>query len=724
MIGERKSNGEKVKDAGILVILFAIISATYLLLYLPNNHQPKILSDEIGNLASAAFFAGYDWSKSLIYTDYYSFGYGAILSFLFRLDLKPLDIYRAMLAVNFVAASAVIFPAFGILRKLVPEMPRRWMYVTAFVISLYPPAVSLSHFAIGESFLFLLFFLAFYLVCRLSSVQFQPFTSILLAVVLLLSLALHIRSISLIAGVVFAMFCLLLRKETDRRNVAVFGVTLILGFIGFYVLQQFIVNHLWGASMESGRENVNGLSYRLDQLRRVFQYFDNVLTTISGHLIYIMFSTIGVGLIGLFAAIRSAFSWKNSLFTEQERTHRSVSGGLVLTYVLLLGMSVVSLSVNEIFPERLDRIFYGRYQDPAISVLLLLGIVWLYQNLWHRLRVIIPLGVAVAATLIYASYRITPILVDTFFQPVTVTGAYFFLAIVNGVTSRENITMQLLPWLIVTMILCVIFYVLSRFRKHIVVILILAGLFLLNSSLFAFYGVNGYNGQDAGLSENVAAFLRESDQTIYCVKNNDNDKYELYVANLLQFYDYKETFVIVKPTQLGDLSIGDCLLSRQFFNHAPYRMIQTVDQNQGLYLYNITSDSANNREEIVIDLSYFCPELWKSPDEEYTFSAEEYVPVVEGPVWRLEAGEYEVNLTLSDIDSDEVSLATVTLDALHQEVVQYSSGISLTGEQTVTLSIEFTLQEATNIRLRISAAAIDHATLESLVISRDVDLPD
>ena len=70
---------KKINKQSLFVLwFFCVICLISILLirHLDSLYAPWVNNDETGYWGAAAYFAGYDWSDILQYSDYYSFGYG------------------------------------------------------------------------------------------------------------------------------------------------------------------------------------------------------------------------------------------------------------------------------------------------------------------------------------------------------------------------------------------------------------------------------------------------------------------------------------------------------------------------------------------------------------------------------------------------------------------------------------------------------------------------
>jgi len=112
--------------------------------------QPIILADELGYLGNARYLAGAAPLPDMRQTQFYHFGYSLLLLPAFWVFSDPLSIYKAVIVLNALLASALYFPLYLVLASFleVPRSTARWI---AFTCSLYPSLLLYSDLAWSEN---------------------------------------------------------------------------------------------------------------------------------------------------------------------------------------------------------------------------------------------------------------------------------------------------------------------------------------------------------------------------------------------------------------------------------------------------------------------------------------------------------------------------------------------------------------------------------------------
>ena len=103
-----------------LIVFLAVFSLHFIAAIVTEPLIQYIGGDEVGTIASAAYFAGYDWSETMSMHKYYGFGYSLLMAPLFMIFDNVTIIYGGMLVCNGIlsAASSVIAVRCGLCIKV------------------------------------------------------------------------------------------------------------------------------------------------------------------------------------------------------------------------------------------------------------------------------------------------------------------------------------------------------------------------------------------------------------------------------------------------------------------------------------------------------------------------------------------------------------------------------------------------------------------------------
>ena len=188
--------------------------------------------DEVGTIAGAAYFAGYDWKETMALHKYYGFGYSIFMTPFFWIFNNVSFIYGAMLLYNGVLNAITSIIMVRCMRRFCDDL--RYISILSIGLSFIP----LKFFSvINEHMLIFLVWVIAWILLRLTEVaedkRKRLAYSIVLAVVMAYSLSVHTRSI-IIWG---AIFCAIVYYGITRHKLLVnlFAFLAVLGICGFLV---------------------------------------------------------------------------------------------------------------------------------------------------------------------------------------------------------------------------------------------------------------------------------------------------------------------------------------------------------------------------------------------------------------------------------------------------------------------------------------------------------
>lgn len=84
-----------------------LITIIYSMLKIAGSYEMRVASDDIGQLAGTAYFAGYDWSEVVSTTKYYGIGYYSFFAPILRFVSDPVDIWLIITIINILIVATV-----------------------------------------------------------------------------------------------------------------------------------------------------------------------------------------------------------------------------------------------------------------------------------------------------------------------------------------------------------------------------------------------------------------------------------------------------------------------------------------------------------------------------------------------------------------------------------------------------------------------------------------
>lgn len=350
--------------------------------------------DEICTIASAAYFAGYDWSEILSDTRYYGFGYSMFLAPVFILFKEPATIHHLMLFSNNVLIALCGIIAYEILIRFFKMKKRSMALLTAGTVVLYLPLSFYGNLFLNECMLSLLVWVVLYLLLLLNEEEegkHKNIYSVFLGAVLGYSLMVHSRSMVLIAASVGTVLAVYMITKRNMVNTAFFFPVLIFGSCISQLSVKVMQRKLW--LTQNGRELVNSME---DVVMRFVENLKLLLSCqgwklygseILGQIYTMAVFTYGIFIIAcveIFLFLR--FFWRKNRGGRGSKTDTCKlvvilfgSFGLVMTLV-----SSALVALQKVEEDNADGIaskmfLYYRYWSIYMLVFLLLGGYFLYK---------------------------------------------------------------------------------------------------------------------------------------------------------------------------------------------------------------------------------------------------------------------------------------------------------------------------------------------------------
>ena len=159
-----KIENHKIWIYNLIAIIFLLIIG---LLNLRNNTSLKIVGDEFGYWAGAAYLNGMDWSSVVSHNAYYGYGYGFLLGIIYLFNLSATLSYQLAIVVNVILLCII----FGCIEKtinyLFPNVTEGLSILIALVTSLYTGYLYYTQFTLSEILLTAIFWLIIVTGCQI-----------------------------------------------------------------------------------------------------------------------------------------------------------------------------------------------------------------------------------------------------------------------------------------------------------------------------------------------------------------------------------------------------------------------------------------------------------------------------------------------------------------------------------------------------------------------------
>ncbi len=341
-----------------------------------------LFPDEFGYWASAARWAGYDWSDVAGLGSYYSFGYGVLLLPLLKLISDGILLYRAAVGMNMVLMCASVFGLCGIIKELFPERdPVQGVFASGIAV-LYPSWIVYMQMTMTEALLMFLFVMITGFLIRFMRKPGE-LTAVWLALALIYLYCVHMRTLGVVIACAAVIAIWGISEKPGRRPVIVFFITLLAAGALSIGIKQYVIAEVFGQAKESVLRT-NDYGGLWEKIEEVF--------SISGMIHFIMGITGKVFYLGLagFGLFYPAAGWCIRLLRDREKRPQK---GIALFLILSTVFEILICTIYMIRKENVDSLIYGRYNDFLMPVLIAVGVCALTENR-HPFRLSAMCGMA------------------------------------------------------------------------------------------------------------------------------------------------------------------------------------------------------------------------------------------------------------------------------------------------------------------------------------------
>lgn len=346
---------------------------------------PIILLDEFSYWEHAAEFAGYDWTGVMTTAPWYSFGYSLLLTPLFSIFEKMSSMYHAAILMNGCMMIGIYYTVKALIRRLYPSCDPLLRMAAAAALSLYSAYISQSKVAWAEILLYLLFWLlllSFYRLMEQTSFLMCLLTSALAGLLYVV----HNRML----GVVLALWMMAIVLKLAGKLSWVDLQALILPAILCYLGNDWIKSGLQeilreARGLEYGLNNMENRLWKLEAFFTADGFWHGIRSAL-GELIYVNMATFTLGIIGL---------WRMCIEIFRKWGNRSIF--FLFALLCFLGEWGISTLANmplsdSISEKQITYLYYGRYLDGVVGILILTGLLHILQKPSFRMMIRLVAG--------------------------------------------------------------------------------------------------------------------------------------------------------------------------------------------------------------------------------------------------------------------------------------------------------------------------------------------
>lgn len=523
-----------------LQMIVAILLIAVVHLYdLSSVYSITIINDEFGYVGMGAQMAGYDWTNMLGTSPYYSYGYGIILSLLFRIGLTGVAFFRAAVVLNVIFLIGSFLITCYLADKLIDC---KWNVLIALAINLYTSNIFQCKLCWAETLLYFLSWLFIFFIYQLNEIyEMKYLVGIVITAAYMYTV--HQRCLSVVIAAVIMVLFVLLNGHSNRTGFCkMIGAFLIFAGLLFIVSEakQFIVANWYVAeSVADKRIAINDYTGQVSKFKRITDP-KNFLTMIMGMLGKLYAQSLASGMLILFALTAAIKTFLGKIVKEIKGkttlkwTHEEVL--MLAAALMFLGAwGIATLyKARTLSEQRYYEIVMTRYIDYVTGPMLLSGFYVLVNYKEHIKNIVASLAAMAGLTILTYFQFIKSY--HTLFNSVNVASVYPMLR--GAVENLKVVLIAGIGVILFSVFLIAIIYV-GNYRKKADIGIVIAATVM--GGVFAYNGITEtaefiqYKQQEVVEYVNpVIDYIEENEWTgtIYYV-GTGNDSYNF--LKILQF---------------------------------------------------------------------------------------------------------------------------------------------------------------------------------------------
>lgn len=385
--------------ATVSAVLAALGVAAVHLYAASRAHGPVWTDDEIGILANARIIAGVGDPYELGHLSYYP-GWSIVLAPLWWVLQEPEQVYRAGVLLSALCGIALVAPLTALALRL--GLSTAGAVVVASVVAIAPGRAVMSTYVLTENALTLLLALVALAAVRYAE-QRTVGRAVLLGTLAGATFVTHGRMVAVLGMTVVWLLVEIVRRR--RSAIAGLAAAVVVALAGFR-LHLWVSEQLYGSA---GSREAAAIS-TLDGIVSVAG-----LRSLVGQLWYAGAAWLALPALGLVVV--------GTLCVREARVLRPDIGWWALGSVV--GSTVISVpSVSAAIArgsDRLDIIAYGRYLEPVLVPLALLGLAWFVAR--ARLRALaVVAGCTAAVALVFQLWIVATAPVGGWWAMINIAG--------------------------------------------------------------------------------------------------------------------------------------------------------------------------------------------------------------------------------------------------------------------------------------------------------------
>ncbi|MCC8107030.1 MAG: hypothetical protein LIO99_13695 [Clostridiales bacterium] len=444
-MGGKTASWEVLDNRKRELLVFWLLAAAICVMrlwHISELRAPIVYNDEIGYWSHAANLAGLFWTETE--SAWYSYGYSLLLVPLFWITHNMEILYRLAIGENVLLGVIGFWAGFRILRELDQDLNKIVAMFISFVAATYSAYVFQSNIAWTETFLY-----TWFLITALLAIRFckRPTygNTVLLTLATAFLYLIHNRTLAVWVALLMTVVYMLFRRQISWKHVLLMVGILAVVYMANKEVKVYLNALMWGSEKSFKGNSVSAQSGKLKLLTSVAG-IKRLLRSLAGKVWYLFSSTFLVGYLGM------VYLLKGFIKNVRKKTRKGLDSAYLFLGLSVLGTLAVAMlgAVPKNIAaggsySRLDTLFYGRYSDMVTGMLIMLGLMGLYQGCCRRRSIRSVFMEAVPGLIVYG---VCLVVIQIYFSGIgdyamnvpCVPGVFFRGAYTSNAISFKQIT--------------------------------------------------------------------------------------------------------------------------------------------------------------------------------------------------------------------------------------------------------------------------------------------
>jgi len=507
-------------------------------------------------------------------------GYSIILTPGFIFFPSVSAVYRAILAINIILSTSLIFLVFFILKNYMKEQDA---FLGSILITLLPFVTINNYIIFSEN----LYIPALVLACLLLMISIEKKNPVLHFLTgFVIGFLPIIRALGILALLSFYLIIIYLLYNNKYRYQDFLKERFFLIFTPIATFGSYVFIKLLLSSNLYGYKSV-GYSQGLIWIIRDFPSFFVFLKSLAAELDYLIITTyIGFFLLAAFLAL----SWKKIDIRLKSLLLFTFFYSCFSIILTILHMLTVLRTPNS--PSFSEYLIFGRYLDPVVPLIFILGLIYLFRYLPEQIKTVNPtkniqityasrvLSSPKELVLLFIGVSVFFILtypIELKYKVVNVSAIYYL----GYLTQYSQYFLYAVP-----IILFILFSLLFRYPRHLMVILIIFSI-IITVPTFNWIEKTSNNTNLLNVYQKISKDSQgRHDNIIYLDNETFKNPYTTDVC-MIKFWGLADNFYLTN--KFSDLKIQpDYIISKRVL---PFKVI-SIDSNS-IIIYKPVNSTGN-----------------------------------------------------------------------------------------------------------------------------------